>query len=214
MEQLPAARLSPLADQVDDILAQYGYEIRRGIGAIDDAVTGHGGLFEPETTDDEIRAAVREVLADNTPSVTDYTLNGDSRDIVLYVDGSSRGNPGPSGAGAVIQIGDEGIVNLGRPVGSNAENNLAEYAALQMGLEVVLTRCDPRVVEVRIDSMTVVNDIWGDSDGIPSADMFRNAIVNHISSLSECEWTHLADSDPNPADARAAVGADIAALGP
>jgi ribonuclease HI len=31
-----------------------------------------------------------------------------------------------------------------------------------------------------------------------------------LSALS-CEWTHLADRDPNPADARAAVGAEVAA---
>ena len=214
MERLPAARLSPLADQVDSVLAQHGYEIRQGIDAIDDAIAGYGGLFEPGTTNDEIRAAVEEVLANNTLAVTDDVLGSSGCDLVLYVDGSSRGNPGPSGAGAVIQVGDEGIINLGRPVGSNAENNLAEYAALQMGLEVALTRCDPKAVEVRIDSMTVINDIWGDSDGLPSADVFKDTIVDRVSSLPKCEWTHLADSDPNPADARAAVGADIAALGP
>ncbi|CDK37810.1 ribonuclease HI family protein [Halorubrum sp. AJ67] len=214
MEQLPAARLSPLANQVDNVLAQCGYEIRRGIDAIDDAVVGYGGLFEPETTNNEIRAAVEEVLANNTPAATDGVLGSGGCDLVLYVDGSSRGNPGPSGAGAVIQVGDEGIINLGRPVGSNTENNLAEYAALQMGLEVALTRCNPKAVEVRIDSMTVINDIWGDSDGLPSADVFRDTIVDHVSSLPKCEWTHLADSDLNPADARATVGADIAALGP
>lgn len=43
---------------------------------------------------------------------------------------------------------------------------------------------------------------------------YRPAILDHLSVLSECEWTHLSDHEPNPADARAAIGADIAALGP
>ncbi len=212
MARIPTAFLSPLAGRVDEVLAQYGYEIGRAIDAIDAAVTGYGGLFEPGTTDEEIRVAIEAVLAADPPPCERWD-ELDGADIVLYVDGSSRGNPGPAGAGAVIRAADASIARLGMPVGSRAENNTAEYAALHLGLETLTTRCTPRSVEVRIDSMTVINDIWGDSDGIPAADQYREAIVGHIEALPTCEPTHLVDSDPNPADARAAVGADIAALG-
>lgn len=212
MDRLPAARLSPLASRVDDVLVKYGYEIRRAIDAIDDAVAGHGGLFEPGTTDDEIRAAVEEVLSGGSRTA-DRGLGRVDGDVVLYVDGSSRGNPGPSGAGAVIRTNGGQRVCLGRPVGSNAENNVAEYAALQMGLDAVVTGGPPAAVEVRIDSMTVIDDIWGDGDGLPSATPFKSGIADDVAAVP-CEWRHLADDDPNPADARAAVGADIAALGP
>ena len=213
MDRLPAARLSPLASRVDDVLARYGYEIRRAIDAIDDAVAGGGGLFEPRTTDDEIRAAVEDVLSGG-PRAADRGPERLDGDVVLYVDGSSRGNPGPSGAGAVIRPVGGRRVCLGRPVGSNAENNVAEYAALQMGLNAVVADGPPAAVEVRIDSMTVIDDVWGDGDGLPSAAPFKSGIAENVAAVPECEWRHLADDDPNPADARAAVGADIAALGP
>ncbi|WP_435094762.1 ribonuclease HI family protein [Halorubrum sp. N11] len=214
MDRLPTATLSPLACRVDDVLARYGYEMRRAIDAIDAAVVGYGGLFDPETTDSEIRSAVETVLDADPPPAGGRRRDLDDAAVVLYVDGSSRGNPGPAGAGAVLRTDDGPFAQLGRPVGSNAENNTAEYAALHLGLEALAARCDPATVEIRIDSRTVIDDIWGASDGIAAAAPYRAAIEDHVSTLPACEWTHLADSDPNPADARAAVGADIAALGP
>lgn len=214
MNRLPTATLSPLAAGVDDVLALYGYEIGPAIDAIDAAVAGHGGLFGPDTTDEEIRTAVEDVLAAGPPSARDSAPDSEGADVVLYVDGSSRGNPGPAGAGAVILVDDTAIAHLGRPVGSNAENNAAEYAALHLGLEAMAERFAPASVEVRIDSTTVIDDVWGTSEGIASAAPYRSEIAERIAALPACEWTHLADSDPNPADARAAVGADIAALGP
>ncbi|OYR49293.1 ribonuclease HI family protein [Halorubrum sp. Eb13] len=214
MDRLPTATLSPLAGRVDAVLALYDYEIGPAIDAVDAAVDGFGGLFDPGTTDDEIRTAVDEVLAGDPPPAREGCERAGDADVVLYVDGSSRGNPGPAGAGAVLQAGGESFAALGRPVGSRAENNTAEYAALHLGLEALVSRCGPVAVEVRIDSMTVIDDVWRDGDGVAAAAPYRPAIVDHLSALSACEWTHLADHEPNPADARAAVGADIAALGP
>ncbi|ELZ42115.1 ribonuclease H [Halorubrum californiense DSM 19288] len=214
MDRLPTERLSPLASRVDDVLALYGYEMRPAIDAIDAAVTGYGGLFDPTTTDAEIRTAVEEVLAADPPPASDDPRAAAGDAVVLYVDGSSRGNPGPAGAGAVLLVDDDPLLQLGRPVGTSAENNTAEYAALHLGLEAVAARCDPAAVEVRIDSRTVIDDVWGDGDGVAAAAPYRPAIRERLGALPACEWTHLADSDPNPADARAAVGADIAALGP
>jgi ribonuclease HI len=114
----------------------------------------------------------------------------------------------------VLRVGDRQPVNFGRPVGARSENNTAEYAALHMGLEVLAARYEPAALEVRIDSRTVIDDVWGDGDGIESAAPYRGPIRERLAALPACEWTHLVDSDPNPADARAAVGADIAALGP
>jgi ribonuclease HI len=213
VDRLPTEGLSPLARRVDDVLARYGYEIGPAIDAIDDAVSGYGGLFDPGTSDDEIRTAVEAVLAADPPAESSGSWGSADRGVVLYVDGSSRGNRGPAGAGAVLRADGDAAVRLGRPVGMTG-NNTAEYAALHMGLEALAARCDPAGVEVRIDSRTVIDDIWGAGDGVDSAAPYRPAIRDRLAALSACEWTHLVDSDPNPADARAAVGADIAALGP
>jgi ribonuclease HI len=212
-DRLPAESLSPLAAAVDEVLALYRYELTPAIEAIDDAVPGHGGLFHPATSADTLRSAVETVAAAPPPPAPGSGLNpGDSH--VVYVDGSSRGNPGPAGAGAVVQVDEEAVARLGRPVGARTDNNTAEYAALQLGLHAVLSRWDPAAVEVRIDSMTVIDDIWRGNDATAAPRAYGAAIEETLSTVPTHEWTHLADSDPNPADALATVGADIAALGP
>ena len=103
-EQLAAEPLSPLAERVDEVLARVGYELDAAIDAIDAAVPGFGGLFDPNTSTAALRTALDEVLAsdlDRPPIVA-----ADAEAFVLYVDGSSRGNPGPAGAGAVILDAD------------------------------------------------------------------------------------------------------------
>ncbi|GAA0541950.1 ribonuclease HI family protein [Halorubrum ejinorense] len=214
MDRLPTGTLSPLATRVDEVLARYDYEIGPAIAAIDGAVPGYGGLFDPETTDGEIRSAAEDVLAGDPPAPPERRTTPTDDAVVLYVDGSSRGNPGPAGAGAVLEVADGPTVRLGRPVGARSENNTAEYAALHLGLEALAARCEPATVEVRIDSRTVIDDVWGDAEGLAAAAPYKPGIRDRLAALPACEWTHLADSDPNPADARAAVGADIAALGP
>ncbi|MGB9954769.1 ribonuclease HI family protein (plasmid) [Haloferax prahovense] len=213
-ESLPSEYLSPLATLVDEVLAGVGYEMAAATDAIDDAVSGYGGLFDPTTTPGELRRALDELLASELaqPPVSEPTDDS----FILYVDGSSRGNPGPAGAGAVIMdSGETQLARLGRPVGSRTGNNTAEYVALQLGLSELLARYEPHHLEVRIDSMTVIRDVWGGDDPTePGVDAYSEAIAAALSNVPNHRYTHLADSDPNPADALATVGADIAALGP
>lgn len=207
--------LSPLAESVDHALAAHGYEVQATIDAIDAAVPGIGGLFDPDTTPGELRTALEDVLAADDHQTTEEPALPGHR-AVLYVDGSSRGNPGPAGAGAVVQTPDgEQRLRLGRPVGSRTDNNTAEYVALHLGLTQLLARFDPEHVEVRIDSMTVIRSVWQDrADPGEGFREYRAAVVEVLERVPSHEWVHLADSDPNPADALATVGADIAELGP
>ncbi|ELY51621.1 ribonuclease HI family protein [Natronolimnohabitans innermongolicus] len=215
-DSLPAEHLSPLAALVDEVLAGVGYEVAAATEAVDDAVPGYGGLFDPETTRDELRCALEDVLESglSRPAVPEPEPTSDA--FVCYVDGSSCGNPGPAGAGAVIMDASENqLARLGRPVGSRAGNNTAEYVALQLGLAELVARYEPRRLEVRIDSMTVIRDVWGgDEPTEPGVERYSEAVATALSSIPEHRYTHLADSDPNPADALATVGADIAAFGP
>ena len=55
----------------------------------------------------------------------------------IYVDGASKGNPGPSGIGVVIVSGSQTVENISHYIGS-ATNNIAEYSALRAGLEKAL----------------------------------------------------------------------------
>jgi len=210
---LPSEHLSPLSGEVRDVLASHDYEVTAAITAIDDAVPGIGGLFDPATDAATLRAALGDVSGPDEAGERQTLLNGEA---ILYVDGSSRGNPGPAGAGAVIQDGDgETLVELGTPVGAQTDNNTAEYVALYLGLTQLLARFDPERVEVRIDSMTVIRSVW--EEQFDPGEQFRDyraAVVDVLADVPAHDWTHLADHEPNPADALATVGADIAALGP
>ena len=59
------------------------------------------------------------------------------RNLEIYIDGASKGNPGPSGVGVVICQGEETIKNVSSYIG-NATNNIAEYTALIYALQEAL----------------------------------------------------------------------------
>jgi ribonuclease HI len=199
---------------VDDVLAGYDYELTPAIEAIDAAVPGIGGLFDANTTRADLRSALDEVASVASPRTDERDHGANPSAVVLYVDGSCHGNPGPAGAGAVIH-GETGMLaRLGKPVGSKTGNNVAEYAALYLGLDTLVRWYDPETVEVRTDSMTVVKDVWKGHEPAERYAAYSTAISQLLSAIPAHDWTHLADSEPNPADARATVGADIAALGP
>jgi len=80
--------------------------------------------------------------------------------IIAYIDGGSRGNPGPAGFG--VRIEDEGgaLVNeIAEPI-ARATNNVAEYSGLIAALEWA-KRNGHRRVHVRSDSELLVNQMVG-----------------------------------------------------
>lgn len=58
-------------------------------------------------------------------------------EIEVYIDGASKGNPGPSGIGVVICNQGETIKNVSTYIG-RATNNVAEYTALIYALQEAL----------------------------------------------------------------------------
>ncbi|NTW27936.1 MAG: ribonuclease HI family protein [Coriobacteriia bacterium] len=78
---------------------------------------------------------------------------------VLRTDGGSRGNPGPAGAGFVIERDGEIICRGGRFLGSQT-NNVAEYEAMIWGLENVAALGFDQVT-VYADSELLVKQING-----------------------------------------------------
>lgn len=211
----PTESLSPLATATAEVITQYSYDITTAINAIDDAIPGFGGLFDPGTTMDERRNAIDTVLETTVDIQTSHQLGDhDFEKLILYTDGSSRGNPGPAGAGAVVETPDETVLcRVGRPVGSRTGNNTAEYAALHLGLACVLTRYGVSPLEIRIDSMTVIGDIWQGATREEFTD-YRRVINTLLDEFPDHHWTHVVDAERNPADALATVSADIAGLGP
>ncbi|MDR2198837.1 MAG: ribonuclease HI family protein [Deltaproteobacteria bacterium] len=79
---------------------------------------------------------------------------------VLYADGSSLNNPGPSGAGALLFDRDGDLVfRLSIHLG-NGTSNFAEYRALILGADEALER-GVDDIDIRMDSLLVVNQVNG-----------------------------------------------------
>lgn len=79
--------------------------------------------------------------------------------VVVYTDGGSRGNPGPSAGGYVV-LRDEEVIDRGGEYLGITTNNQAEYHGVRLGLEAALRLGIPSV-EVRVDSMLVANQLNG-----------------------------------------------------
>lgn len=78
----------------------------------------------------------------------------------VYSDGAARGNPGPSGAGAVLTDADGTIVaRVGKFLGKQT-NNYAEYMGLIIGLEHA-RKLGAREVDVYADSELMIRQLGG-----------------------------------------------------
>ena len=81
----------------------------------------------------------------------------------VYVDGASRGNPGPAAIGWVILTGEGGIVTEGGTRIGRTTNNRAEYEALVHALDIAAEYGFERA-EIRSDSELVVRQVRGEWD--------------------------------------------------
>jgi ribonuclease HI len=78
----------------------------------------------------------------------------------LFIDGASRGNPGPAGLGVVVTDAHQRVVaELGEYLGETT-NNVAEYRALLRGLQEAHDR-GATEIEVFADSDLLVRQIGG-----------------------------------------------------
>jgi len=81
--------------------------------------------------------------------------------VSLYVDGGSRGNPGPAGIGVVIEdTKGKALREFNKYIGI-ATNNIAEYNAVIYGLqEALIERADE--VDLYVDSELVAQQLSGE----------------------------------------------------
>ncbi len=86
-------------------------------------------------------------------------LEGNSQ-LVMNVDGGSRGNPGPAGYGVVVRdASGKTLENLSEFIGP-ATNNVAEYRGLLAGLEFAVARGVSQL-KIYCDSELVVRQMQG-----------------------------------------------------
>lgn len=101
-----------------------------------------------------------------TPGANEKTVDSDVEKatdvnhVIIYSDGGSRGNPGPSASGFVIMNADEHVIHEGGMYLGITTNNQAEYHGVRLGLEKAL-EMGAKTVDFRMDSLLVVNQMNG-----------------------------------------------------
>ena len=127
-----------------------------------------------------------------------------TRSCEIYIDGASRGNPGPSGIGVVLMDGaDTPARQLSIYIGETT-NNVAEYLALIYGLQEAL-RAGLRSVTVKTDSELLARQINGQYK-VRDADLRRlHGLAKHlIDGFATCQVVHIPREQNRLADRLAA----------
>jgi ribonuclease HI/ADP-ribose pyrophosphatase YjhB (NUDIX family) len=97
-------------------------------------------------------------------SLEKLSINDDeiamNSDAIIYADGGSRGNPGPSASGFVIMDSTQHIITQGGEYLGITTNNQAEYQGVRLALEKA-KELGLKRVDFRLDSMLVVNQMNG-----------------------------------------------------
>ena len=121
---------------------------------------------------------------------------------VLRTDGGARGNPGPAGAGFVLERDGKIAVRGGAYLGE-VTNNVAEYEAMIWGLENAL-EIGARDLTVYADSELMVKQMNG-AYKVKNANLkplFVRA-CELVSELDSVEFTHVRREDNKLADTMA-----------
>lgn len=101
-----------------------------------------------------------------------------SKSVNIFIDGASKGNPGPSGIGVVFCDDQNNVIKKLFKFIGNATNNVAEYSALIYAVqEALIDRYDD--VKVKSDSELLVKQLTGEykvkNDNLRSYhDMFQH----------------------------------------
>ncbi|MGI8993823.1 MAG: bifunctional RNase H/acid phosphatase [Nocardioidaceae bacterium] len=133
--------------------------------------------------------------------------------VIVEADGGSRGNPGPAGFGSVLRDAETGevIAEAAASIG-RATNNVAEYHGLIAGLELYLEHTPDAVLEVRMDSKLVVEQMAGRWK-VKHPDMRPLAIAAQQLAPFGTLWTWVPREQNKAADRLANLAMDAAARG-
>lgn len=155
---------------------------------------------------EEAREALRDLAGSLRPGGNKEgtsrgpTGGGVPTDLIVYVDGASRGNPGPSSVGAVALLpGGEELTSVSKPIG-RATNNVAEYMAVLEGLRLA-GRLRARKVEVRLDSELVARQLNGEyrikNDKLRKISL---SVAEEAARFEACKYVHVPRSQNARAD--------------
>jgi mutator protein MutT len=103
---------------------------------------------------------INEATSTPVSSINDVSITTNISHLIIYSDGGSRGNPGPSAAGFIVMDSYDHVLHEGGMYLGITTNNQAEYHGVRLGLEKAV-EIGARTIDFRIDSMLVVNQMNG-----------------------------------------------------
>lgn len=127
----------------------------------------------------------------------------------LYFDGASKGNPGPSGAGAVLHVGGSQR-RVSKPLPFRATNNVAEYVGLIEGLRLAQAA---KVTHLQVigDSELVVKQMTGKYRvNQPHLRHLHAEAKALVEGFARVTWRTVPRDDNRDADRQANLAADEA----
>ena len=131
--------------------------------------------------------------------------------ITAYIDGGSRGNPGPAGYGVQIVDGEgQVLAELHQALGT-ATNNVAEYRGLLAALEWGFDR-GLRALHIRSDSELLVRQLKGEYRvKHPGLQPLYHEARNRIAQIGKVTFEHVRREFNREADRLATLAMDEAA---
>ncbi|MBU0458714.1 ribonuclease HI family protein [Patescibacteria group bacterium] len=144
---------------------------------------------------DVIEDALRQEDLDEEIQAVGGTLH-------LYTDGGSRGNPGQSAIGCILEDPSEGKVvrEHSERIGIGT-NNVAEYKALIEGLKIA-KRYHPNRLVCFLDSELIVRQLKGEYRvKMPALKEFNEEISELMNEFATVEFHHIPREDNFRADA-------------
>lgn len=120
--------------------------------------------------------------------------------LITYSDGGARGNPGPAGAGGVVQTPEEEVLAEVSEYLGETTNNIAEYKALILTLQKA-SRFASKSLEVRADSELMVKQLRGEykvkNEGLKPLYLQVKDLLSHYKNVTV---KHVYRSDNKRAD--------------
>ncbi|MFA5744639.1 MAG: ribonuclease HI family protein [Candidatus Paceibacterota bacterium] len=132
----------------------------------------------------------------------------------IHADGGSRGNPGPSGAGAMIRdaLGNS-VASVSQFLGTHT-NNFAEYEAVILAFETLAKlvgagKTSATEVVVKMDSELVVKQMRGEYKvKHPTLKVQHARLKKVITTFGDVAFTHVPREENSDADALANAAMD------
>lgn len=127
----------------------------------------------------------------------------------VFIDGASRGNPGPAGLGVYAYINDSAtpFFALGYSFYRNT-NNVAEYAALVLALHTLLQKQFKGTIRIHADSLLVVKQMNREFKVKDPHLQYWHQLATKLRTQLPCTLTHVRREYNTQADALANIGID------